>query len=308
MIPKISVIVPVYNVVDFLPKCINSILNQKFMEFELLLVDDGSHDGSEILCDDYADKDPRIRVMHKINGGVSSARNIGIENALGEYIQFIDSDDYLEGNMFEQLYIEATQTGADIIVVDFFRDNDYIIQSLSNMSGLSLLKDMFQGKVIGALWNKFIKRDLLNFRCNERLSYCEDFHLLTRIITSRELKVYHYNQAFYHYVTRNNSLTNNISDISIRHIEDYIKSMKHLLQRFPEFLPFLDNNQTYMRIIALKGNLYSWNEYQRRFPKMQTFALIQNRHISLSYKLKIVLFCSCFYFGWRFVSMLLVKK
>ena len=289
MIPKISVIVPVYNVVDFLPKCINSILNQKFMEFELLLVDDGSHDGSEILCDDYADKDPRIRVMHKINGGVSSARNIGIENALGEYIQFIDSDDYLEGNMFEQLYIEATQTGADIIVVDFFRDNDYIIQSLSNMSGLSLLKDMFQGKVIGALWNKFIKRDLLNFRCNERLSYCEDFHLLTRIITSRELKVYHYNQAFYHYVTRNNSLTNNISDISIRHIEDYIKSMKPLLQRFPEFLPFLDNNQTYMRIIALKGNLYSWNEYQRRFPKMQTFALIQNRHISLSYKLKIVL-------------------
>lgn len=308
MVPKISVIVPVYNIVVFLPRCVDSILKQNFVEFELLLVDDGSHDGSESLCDNYACQDRRIRVLHKINGGVSSARNAGIENARGEYVQFIDGDDYVNETMFEQLYIQAARTGADIVVTDFFRDDNYVIQPLSDKTGLSLLSDMFHGKVIGALWNKFIRRELLDFRCDESLSYCEDFHLLTRILTSYELKVCHLDQAFYHYVTRIDSLTNSVSDISIKRIEDYLKSMGSLLRRWPEFLPFLDNNQIYMRIMALKGNLYSWSEYKRRFPKQQTQALIHNSYIFLSLKLKIVLICSCFYPTWHFISLLLSRK
>ena len=308
MIPKISVIVPVYNIVVFLPQCVDSILKQNFVEFELLLVDDGSHDGSEVLCDNYARKDHRIRVFHKINGGVSSARNVGIENARGEYVQFIDGDDYVNEAMFEQLYIQAIRTRADIVVTDFFRNDHYVVQSLSDKTSFSLLGDMFHGKVIGALWNKFIRRELFDFRCDESLSYCEDFQLLTRMLTSYDLKICHLDQAFYHYVTRCGSLTNRVSDISIKRIEDYIKSMESILQSWPEFLPFLDNNQIYMRLMALKGNLYSWSEYQQRFPKKQTQALICNSHIFLSLKLKIVLFCSCFYFGWYFISMLLSRK
>ena len=103
MIKCISIIVPVYNVENVLHYCIESILNQTYRDFELLLVDDGSTDGSGKICDDYAVKDTRIHVIHKENGGVSSARNYGIENANGEYICFIDSDDYVNAEYLESL-------------------------------------------------------------------------------------------------------------------------------------------------------------------------------------------------------------
>ena len=94
MTPKISVIVPVYNVEKYLPRCIDSILSQTFTDFELLLIDDGSPDNCGKICDEYAAKDSRVRVFHKPNGGVSSARNLGLDNARGEWIAFIDSDDF----------------------------------------------------------------------------------------------------------------------------------------------------------------------------------------------------------------------
>ena len=99
----ISVVVPVYNVEDVLHFCIDSILNQTYSDFELLLVDDGSTDKSGDICDQYARKDTRIRVFHKENGGVSSARNLGIDNANGEYICFIDSDDYVNSEFLDSL-------------------------------------------------------------------------------------------------------------------------------------------------------------------------------------------------------------
>ena len=89
---KISVIVPVYNVEKYLPRCIDSILNQTFTDFELILVDDGSTDNSGQICDTYAEKDSRVKVVHKKNGGVSKARNVGLDNVLGKYITFCDSD------------------------------------------------------------------------------------------------------------------------------------------------------------------------------------------------------------------------
>ena len=103
MIRLISVVVPIYNVEDVLCFCIDSILNQTYSNFELLLVDDGSTDKSGDICDQYARKDTRIRVFHKENGGVSSARNLGIDNAIGECICFVDSDDYLEPDYLEIL-------------------------------------------------------------------------------------------------------------------------------------------------------------------------------------------------------------
>lgn len=105
--PKISVIVPVYNVRHYLPHCIDSILSQNFPNFELLLIDDGSKDSSGAICDEYAKKDSRIRVFHKENGGVSSARNLGLDNAKGEWLTFVDSDDWIEKNYLSTL-LEGT--------------------------------------------------------------------------------------------------------------------------------------------------------------------------------------------------------
>lgn len=113
--PRISVIVPVYNAEKYLTQCVESILKQDFTDFELLLVDDGSKDNSSLICDEYAQKDQRVKVFHKENGGVSSARNVGLDKAQGEYIAFIDSDDYVDSNYFSIL-MGAT---ADLIITGY---------------------------------------------------------------------------------------------------------------------------------------------------------------------------------------------
>ena len=100
---KVSVIVPVYNVENYLEECVNSILNQTYENLEIILVDDGSTDNCPQICDDWAKKDKRIKVIHKANGGVSSARNVGLDNATGEYIGFVDSDDYIDITMYEKM-------------------------------------------------------------------------------------------------------------------------------------------------------------------------------------------------------------
>ena len=110
-----SIIVPVYNVEKYLSECIDSILCQTFADFELILVDDGSRDKSGAICDEYAQKDDRIKVIHKENGGQSDARNIGTATSAGEYIIYIDSDDYICGNNFLQEIYDKSKSGADII-------------------------------------------------------------------------------------------------------------------------------------------------------------------------------------------------
>ncbi len=110
----ISVIIPVYNAEKYLPKCIESVLSQTYTDIELILVDDGSPDNSGKICDEYALKDSRIRVIHQKNGGQSSARNAGLDIATGEFISFVDSDDYIDSNMLQVLYESLVQNNADI--------------------------------------------------------------------------------------------------------------------------------------------------------------------------------------------------
>ena len=121
-IPKVSIIIPVYNVEKYLNRCIKSILKQTFRDFELILVDDGSPDKCPQLCDDWCKKDKRIWVIHKENGGQSSARNVGLEAARGEYIGFVDSDDWIEKDMLQLLYDSILKCRADISMCDYVID------------------------------------------------------------------------------------------------------------------------------------------------------------------------------------------
>lgn len=116
MKPVISIIVPVYNVEKYLPRCIDSILRQTIPDFELILVDDGSPDGSGVICDQYACRDRRIAALHKLNGGVSSARNAGLRKASGKYICFIDSDDTVDSNYLETMLLPAVKYDADLVI------------------------------------------------------------------------------------------------------------------------------------------------------------------------------------------------
>ena len=120
----ISVIVPVYNVEPYLRKCLDSIVNQTYRDFEILIIDDGSTDGSGRICDEYAEKDSRIKVFHTENRGLSCARNLGLAEAKGEWIGFVDSDDWIEPDMYEVLIRRAEETGADVVECSHYKELD----------------------------------------------------------------------------------------------------------------------------------------------------------------------------------------
>ena len=136
--PDISVIVPVYKAEKYMHRCVDSILAQTFTNFELILVDDGSPDGSGTLCDQYAQKDNRVKVIHKENGGVASARQCGIDNATGEYTIHADPDDWVEPNMLQELYNKAKELDADMVICDFYVDTEnervYRTQNVSSIT------------------------------------------------------------------------------------------------------------------------------------------------------------------------------
>lgn len=164
MLTLISIIVPVYNVELYLDKCIQSILAQSYPNFELLLIDDGSSDGSKEICDKYAKLDSRIRVFHRINGGVSSARNAGLEKAKGDWIAFIDADDWVFPNFLSD-FVANLENNVDLYIqgyVDsnndkFVKDNRYWVSS----DLIVELDDVYLGQLYGFVWNKLFKSSII---------------------------------------------------------------------------------------------------------------------------------------------------
>lgn len=165
---KISVIVPIYNVETYLGKCLNSILEQTFTDYELILVDDGSTDSSGDIADEYALKDDRISVIHKKNGGLSDARNHGIDKANGEYVCFIDSDDWIEKTYLEELHELAVKNEADITICDFQKNTgDSVITQPKEFAvvietGIDAIDNLYSDKygIYVVAWNKLYNRDL----------------------------------------------------------------------------------------------------------------------------------------------------
>ena len=188
MNPQISVIVPVYNVEQYLEKCIDSILNQTFKEFEIILVDDGSIDKSGDICDEYAKKDKRINVIHNINQGVSAARNIGIRIAKGNYIQFVDADDWIDREFLENAYTKITKELSDVVfmgikyqnledkfVIEKLASNDLVYNANKNIyyDAIRLMKE----DLFGFTWCKLLKKSIIddnNIFFDETISLAED--------------------------------------------------------------------------------------------------------------------------------------
>lgn len=217
MSPKISVIVPVYKAEKYLHRCIDSILAQTFTDFEVLLIDDGSPDKSGEICDEYAKKDPRVRVFHKENGGVSSARQCGIDNAQGEYTIHADPDDWVEPNMLEELYAKAKEDDADMVICDYIYEKktktQYCKQEPSEISVRGVLIDLFFQRLHGSCWNKLI-----------RTSFCNNVHFPINVNLWEDLwfncelllyasSISYLPKAFYHYdlFSNDNSIVRNMS-------------------------------------------------------------------------------------------------
>lgn len=202
--PKISVIVPVYKAEAYLHRCVDSLLAQTFQDFEVLLVDDGSPDRSGEICDEYARQDSRVRVFHKENGGVSSARQCGMDNALGEYTIHADSDDWVEPAMLEELYQKAKEEDADMVICDFYEESrKHSVLKNQKPTALkhdSVLSDLFY-RLHGSSWNKLVRRGCLEkykIKYPLDLSYCEDLYV-NACLVANDIRIAYLPKAFYHY-------------------------------------------------------------------------------------------------------------
>lgn len=202
--PKISVIVPVYKAEAYLHRCVDSLLAQTFQDFEVLLIDDGSPDRSGEICDEYARQDSRIRVFHKENGGVSSARQYGMDHAQGEYTIHADPDDWVEPTMLEELYQKAKEEDADMVICDFYYEyEDKRVlkkQKPSSLNHEAVLRSFFYG-VHGNSWSKLVRRECFikyNIKYPLELSYCEDL-FVNACLVANDIRVSYLPKAFYHY-------------------------------------------------------------------------------------------------------------
>ena len=212
---EVSIIVPVYQVENYIRQCIDSILVQTFTDFELILVDDGSKDRSGKICDEYAVLDQRVKVIHKENGGLSDARNCGMDQAVGNYFMFVDSDDYIAPTMLEYLYKALMNKEADIAVCNFLhffeedrkRDFSTNIQS-EVLSGAEIFYSRKNERVYGiwtVAWNKLYKRETLGnvrFRFGK---YHED-EFWANDIYQMDIKVVTIPECLYYYRQRDNSI------------------------------------------------------------------------------------------------------
>ena len=211
--PAITVIICMYKGEATVSRMIDCVLNQTFRDFELILVDDGSPDKCGVIADEYAQKDERIRVLHKPNGGLADARNKALGIAKGEYTIQFDQDDWVELNGLEEMYEEAKKQNADMLICDNFRNDGkkqfYGKQKPSALDHHSVLKDVLSGKLPGYCWNKLIKRDLYkkyNVKYPIEFYGCEDQYGMCQIL-KHDINISYLPKAYYHYVTYPESLS-----------------------------------------------------------------------------------------------------
>lgn len=189
--PLITVIVPVYNIMKYLPRCVRSVCGQTYSDLEILLVDDGSTDGTGALCDELAQTDARIRVLHKENGGSSSARNLGLDNARGEYIGFVDSDDYISPQMYERLYeamekyrVRVTQIGRDELDEQGNRLPDICVPPVreERIGHRDFLRELLMHRGDCSFCTKLFHRSVLEGKHFPVGALNEDFHFLVQLL------------------------------------------------------------------------------------------------------------------------------
>lgn len=220
MKPKVSIIIPVYKVEKFLTRCLNSVIGQTLKEIEIILVDDGSPDNCGRICDEYAAKDKRVIVIHKKNAGVSAARNSGLEVATGEFIGFVDSDDYVAPTMFEDMYRQAVLADAEMAICQFAitdgvtdelvhrsSGDDFNVLKFDKKKAFELIAD-FSCPVQVTVWNKLFRRELIQnsyFDTSKRMA--EDLEFLMRALFKSKTVVYVPHALYAYYAQREGAAT-----------------------------------------------------------------------------------------------------
>lgn len=301
--PLISVIVPVYNCEMYLNQCVESIINQTYSNLEIVLVDDGSTDDSGKICDEYSEKDHRVVVLHTVNGGAASARNKGLNVAKGEYITFVDSDDWIESDMYHSMLELLKNNSADVAKVGFIKEyenNSSIV--LGNEYDGIYLKDeavkkflYHENEFCGGVWDKLYKRKLFdNVRFPEKL-ITEDYYV-NALIYANLNRIAVSSKAYYHYRMQENSVCHQPVN---NHTFDEIETAKMLLEYYEKNMIATKIDRDFYMSHAIYDVLYNLmvkgsdkkmvSEYQLRYKKV-FYRLILNNKVSLKKKVKMVLF------------------
>ena len=317
--PLVSVIVPVYNVEKYIHQCIDSLLNQSLQNIEIILVDDGSPDNCPAICDAYAKKDDRVKVIHKINGGLSSARNAGINLASGDYIGFVDSDDYVDSKMFENMSKTAVDNSVDFVMCDYIRVNDQntFKKTLDIRKGfydkIDVIKEIFPSLIMResidygpllSVWHclystSFIKKNELYF--DEEIKYSED--CIFSAVVGYKAKNFYYLKGNYYYNYRYNPIS-----ITTTYKEDawdvYCKMNRKINSLFGEIDAYDFTRQIQLHIIyfafsALGQLRFSKMSFKERYIQtkkilntkelLEVFNAFKLPNVSLKFKLNILL-------------------
>ncbi len=267
----ISVIVPVYNIKDYLRRCVESVLSQTYENIEVLLVDDGSTDGSGDLCDELAAGDQRIRVFHKENGGSSAARNLAIDNAKGTYLGFVDSDDYIAPDMYEKMHealagsnIRLAQIARDEIAEDGTILPDICIppEKPTTYTAEEFLREMLLHKGDASMCTKLIRRDLLGDHRFPEGKLNEDFRILVEILSEFDAPLICLPDRGYHVFYKSGSNSRTVKTRFSRVFYDCVENadlvQKLAEEKYPELIP-----------VALRFGLFQRLEYLLHIPVRQ---------------------------------------
>ncbi len=305
MKPVISIIVPVHNVELYLDKCIKSILDQTMNEFELILVNDGSIDQSGFICDSYAQKDNRIKVYHTNYRGVSAARNIGISVSQGEFIGFVDGDDYVDKDMYSKLLKLCKQTNSDIAVCKLGReingkiineDNSELIKELIHNEAM---RELFKGNLYRfSLCNKLFKRSCFDNITFPEGRIHEDLSTTYKLFSQSKRSIYT-NYIGYIYVKRENSiLTSRFNEKRLDAFLGWDEILPFMNQRYPELeeeviscfaYGCVDNIHFIVNQVEDREQKEEYLILIRKFVRKYYKKIMLNRVLSLKYKLTITL-------------------
>jgi glycosyltransferase involved in cell wall biosynthesis len=284
MLPKVSVIVPVYNVEKYLPRCIESILNQTFQDFEILLIDDGSKDKSGQICDEYVKKDKRIKVFHKKNARVSAARNDGIRMAQGKYISFIDSDDWIDPEMYEEMVKKAEKFKLEFIMCDYKKKSEnYEDNRTQPIRGGYYSKEEIKNELFQCLimfdhiefpptisnWVCLFNLEFLkinNLYYDEDIHYCEDSLFGSKVLYHTTNFYYLKNHHYYNYFYNPTSTTNTYNE---KKWESYLKINDRLIKYFGETTEYDFSKQIQINMLYFTLNMLGQVKYSGKEEKVK---------------------------------------
>lgn len=312
---ELSVIVPIYNMEKYLKKCLDSILNQTYKDMEIILVDDGSNDSSPEICDSYIGIDNRIKVFHKKNGGLSDAKNFGIKKAKGKYITFVDSDDWIENNMYSDMLEYMKESKADISICGRYIDyedgktekwfNSNFLEMNNKEALISL--NSFQNFDM-ASWDKIYKRrlfDNIEFPVGKK---CEDAYT-TYLLFEKSSKIIYIPQCYYHYFQRNGSISRSKS-LNMDYIYAAKEQMIYFSKKHPELLSIGETNYVFsikaIFQVSIQQKIKIDNNFKLLIKDAKKFkkSVYENKNISFKKKITYTLFA---YFTNLYGLLLRVK-